>query len=82
MPALYLVEQQTKIRIRNRRVQDSVFEAYLNEAELEKLLNKVRKILQEEEDSLRLYALCAACRGRLRVLGQGHLTPPPSTMIV
>lgn len=64
------------------RVQDSVFEAYLNDVELEKLLAKGRKMMQEEEDSLRLYALCASCRGRLRVLGQGRLTPPPATMIV
>ncbi|MEW6287105.1 MAG: CRISPR-associated endonuclease Cas2 [Chloroflexota bacterium] len=64
------------------RVQDSVFEAYLNDVELEKLLNKVRKIMRDDEDSLRLYALCASCRGRLRVLGQGRITPPPGTMIV
>lgn len=82
MPALYLVEQQTKIRIRNRRVQDSVFEAYLNEMELEKLLKKVNKVMQESEDSLRIYTLCGACKSKIRCLGQGKVTPPPQTMIV
>lgn len=64
------------------RVQDSVFEAYLNEAELEKLLKKIKKTINETEDSLRIYSLCAACRGKVRCIGQGQVTPPPSAMFV
>ncbi|HXF85121.1 MAG TPA: CRISPR-associated endonuclease Cas2 [Anaerolineales bacterium] len=64
------------------RVQDSVFEAYLNEAELEKLLKKVQKIMNENEDSLRIYVLCATCRVKIRCVGQGKVTPPPQAMIV
>ncbi|MEP0806708.1 MAG: CRISPR-associated endonuclease Cas2 [Chloroflexota bacterium] len=64
------------------RVQDSVFEAYLNEAELEKLLKKMKKVMDEAEDSLRIYALCAACRAKVRCEGQGKVTPPPQAMIV
>jgi CRISPR-associated protein Cas2 len=64
------------------RVQDSVFEAYLNESELDKLLKKVQKVMKAEEDSLRVYVLCEACRGKIRCVGQGKVTPPPAAMFV
>lgn len=64
------------------RVQDSVFEAYLTEEELQKLLKKTGKIMKESEDSLRIYWLCQACRSKIRCVGQGRPTPPPSAMIV
>ncbi len=63
------------------RVQDSVFEAYLNDAELEKLLKKTQSLIKESEDSLRIYTLCQSCRGKARCVGQGRLTPPPQAMI-
>ena len=64
------------------RVQDSVFEAYLNDVELDKLLKKVQKVMKAEEDSLRVYVLCEACRGKIRCVGQGKVTPPPMAMFV
>lgn len=64
------------------RVQDSVFEAWLEQDELGALLKKVGKVMQESEDSLRIYALCGACRAKVRCVGQGKLTPPPQAMII
>jgi len=64
------------------RVQFSVFEAYLTPAELEKLLGRVRKVLDLQEDSLRIYALCQPCRARVRTLGAGQVTPEPGVKIV
>jgi len=64
------------------RVQDSVFEAYLDAGELEKLLKKVKKMMNEAEDSLRVYLLCGACKSKVRCLGQGKVTESPQTMIV
>lgn len=64
------------------RVQHSVFEAYLTPAELEKLLKRVRKVLSEREDSVRVYQLCTSCRGKVHTEGQGKVTPPPGVMIV
>ena len=64
------------------RVQGSVFEAYLDAAELEKILKKSEKIMKMEEDSLRIYFVCDACRPKLKTLGQGKPPPPPDTMIV
>jgi len=64
------------------RVQGSVFEAYLTPAELEKLLKKVGKLLNAEEDSLRAYLLCSACRTKVRTVGRATVTPPPGLRIV
>lgn len=64
------------------RVQKSVFEVYLTPAELAKLLKKLEKHLNREEDSIRIYDLCAPCRKKVRSLGQGEITPPPRVMIV
>ncbi len=64
------------------RVQNSVFEAYLTPEMLEKTLERARRVMDEEEDSLRVYFLCAACRKRIQTLGVGRVTPPPETMIV
>ncbi len=64
------------------RVQGSVFEAYLTVTELEHLLRKCRKIMKKEEDSLRIYRLCAACRQDIRTEGKGHVTPPPQVTVI
>jgi len=64
------------------RVQASVFEGYFTPPELEKLLKKLGRVLKVEEDSLRVYALCSACRQRLVVRGRGKPTPAPGVVIV
>lgn len=64
------------------RVQGSVFEAYLAPVELEKVLKKTGKIMNNEEDSLRVYQLCSACRLKVQTRGMGKVTPPPTVMIV
>lgn len=64
------------------RIQGSVFEAYLSQSELDKLVKKARKIMLEKEDSLRIYMLCEACRSKVENYGQGRVTPPPGVTIV
>jgi len=64
------------------RVQDSVFEAWLSAAEVEKMLKKIRKIINEKEDSLRIYSLCSPCREKVRCLGQGKVTQAPGLVII
>ena len=38
--------------------------------------------MKVEEDSLRIYALCAVCRERVQMHGLGQVTPPPGLVIV
>jgi CRISPR-associated protein Cas2 len=53
------------------RVQYSVFEARLDKNLLDKLVQKLIEIIEESEDSIRVYPLCASCETGISVLGQG-----------
>ncbi len=64
------------------RVQLSVFEANLEPEQLKKLKERVSKILDVEEDSLRVYPLCGACMPRIEILGQGAVTQDPEIIII
>lgn len=52
------------------RVQYSVFEVELPPENLPRLLNSIEELIDHEEDSVRVYPLCAACTGRATRLGQ------------
>lgn len=54
-----------------QRVQYSVFECDLTGEQLGRLRKRLGALLEAEEDSLRLYALCGHCRERVEVLGVG-----------
>lgn len=64
------------------RVQLSVFEAELDDKKLQRLKNRVRKVLDEAEDTLRLYPLCATCMARIEILGQGVVTQDPDVIVI
>jgi CRISPR-associated protein Cas2 len=64
------------------RVQLSVFEAELDDKKLQRLKNRVLKVLNETEDSLRLYPLCANCVTRIEVVGQGVVTQDPEVIVI
>lgn len=49
--------------------QYSVFECFLSEKERVMLMEKLGKVLKAEEDSVRLYPLCAACVGKVVTIG-------------
>lgn len=56
-----------------RRAQRSVFEADLSEARFERLVRRLRRLVKPEEDSVRIYRLCEACRAKVVAL----CGPPP-----
>lgn len=64
------------------RVQYSVFEAHLNKAEFEELKHAVIGVIDSSEDSVRYYALCNACVGRIEVPAVGDVTSEPKTIVV
>lgn len=57
-----------------RRVQLSVFECELDDAQAERMRRRVTALVAEEEDNVRIYRLCGSCRERVELLGLG--TPP------
>ena len=64
------------------RVQYSVFEAHLNKRQYEALKRAVERLIEPSEDSVRYYALCSACVGRVGVPAIGNVTSDPQTIVV
>lgn len=64
-----------------QRVQYSVFELWLTERELDRLQAQLEKAV-EAEGAVRLYYLCAACRERVQVWGQGERTEELGLLMV
>lgn len=55
-------------------VQYSVFECELDAAALKRLGDRLERLIEKKEDSVRFYFLCRTCRSRIRVLGLGQVT--------
>ncbi len=56
------------------RVQRSVFECHLEEAQLQELQKRLGAIIDETEDRVRYYTLCPKDVGEIRVDGQGQVS--------
>jgi len=65
------------------RVQYSVFECELEQQHLDRLRNRLGMLVEEDDDSIRFYLLCARCKGSIEVLGRGEVpSEPPEVYIV
>lgn len=64
------------------RVQYSVFECIMDDNSHQELMNRLSRIVVEEEDKIRVYALCANCEGRIAVLGRGEVTKDKDVYIL
>lgn len=56
------------------QVQYSVFEANLGFPEIQRLQERLRSLIDPQEDSVRFYFLCQGCVARIRIMGQGEVT--------
>jgi CRISPR-associated protein Cas2 len=63
-------------------VQRSVFEFDLNAAEVQKMMKRVEALISPDEDTVRLYRLCAACLTETRIFGEGVLSLDPDFYII
>jgi CRISPR-associated protein Cas2 len=64
------------------RVQYSVFECRLDERALQTLRERVTRLIDPEEDSLRIYRLCKECDRLLEVLGTAKRTDDPDVFVL
>jgi len=64
------------------RVQKSVFEIWIDEADKRRLLKRLKKLIKPQEDSVRLYRLCELCQRKIQVEGLGILPQVPRTIII
>ena len=65
-----------------RRVQYSVFEALLEPELLRQMYDRLLAVVDAAEDSVRLYALCADCAGKVEVMGLGERTEESDVFVV
>ena len=65
-----------------QRVQYSVFECNLEEAQLARLRSRVEKLIEATEDSVRIYLLCRGCAERLEIQGLGVATRDPDMYVL
>lgn len=65
-----------------QRVQYSVFECHLTADELSRLRSRILKLIEPEEDQVRIYLLCAECAARLEVHGAGDWTEDPKVLVL
>jgi len=54
------------------RVQYSVFEAELDDTLFEKMLQRIDRVINPDEDSIRIYKLCKMCENNIQILGVGQ----------
>ena len=64
------------------RVQYSVFEFLLDEAQVAKLRQRIEGLVDLTEDSVRIYRFCADCGAKLEIVGLGVVTEHQKVYIV
>lgn len=64
------------------RVQYSVFEADLDAELLTELLGRLRRVINPQEDSLRIYHICQRCLDQTQLFGNAQLTHQEKVFIV
>jgi CRISPR-associated protein Cas2 len=55
------------------RVQYSVFEAKLDKTLFDNLIQRANGIIEESEDSVRIYPMCNSCENGVSILGLGKV---------
>ncbi|MEW6606115.1 MAG: CRISPR-associated endonuclease Cas2 [bacterium] len=49
---------------------------------LDKMGKRIRKLIKEEEDSVRIYEMCANCEKKIKIIGLGRVTEDKEVYIV
>ena len=47
-----------------------------------KMVDGINQLIDEKEDSVRIYALCAACEKQVKIFGQGETSRIESVYII
>ncbi|GIW89758.1 MAG: CRISPR-associated endoribonuclease Cas2 1 [Pirellulaceae bacterium] len=65
-----------------QRVQRSVFECYITPANQEKLRQRLQRLIDEQEDSVRFYRLCDECLTTVERMGVAAPIDEPGLLII
>ena len=64
------------------RVQYSVFECILERDKIKRMVEAVNKLINKQEDSIRIYQLCDTCSRKIQVYGTGKITEDEEMFII
>lgn len=64
------------------RVHYSVFECIMNDGLLNAMKNRIDNIIDQKEDSVRIYTLCANCEKTVDIIGAGEVTKDKDVYII
>jgi CRISPR-associated protein Cas2 len=64
------------------RVQYSVFECNVDKDQLAKMERRLVRLIEESEDSVRIYLVCNSCKTRITIFGQGTVSEDPELIII
>lgn len=56
------------------RVQYSVFECNLDDVLMSQMTARIEEIIDQDDDSVRIYSVCAACLKEINIIGTGEVT--------
>lgn len=62
--------------------QYSVFECYLDKKELNKMVKEIRRVINPDEDDIKIYRLCSTCVKQTIVLGKGKLSSEEGVIVI
>lgn len=65
-----------------QRVQYSVFECLLDAEALDRLRQRIEKLTDPLEDSVRIYRLCLECEQKVEIQGLGKVTEDPDVYVL
>ncbi len=65
-----------------KRIQYSVFECVLSEEQLREMLRRVERVVEPQEDRVRIYRLCRQCLNDVKIIGLGEITEDPEVYIL
>lgn len=65
-----------------RHSQFSVFECHLDRNRLERMVDKIRMVINPAEDNVKIYPLCLECCVKVVALGAAHPPVSPRTIVV
>lgn len=83
-----IIEDKRRNKVANiledygERVQYSVFECLLDKEHFEKLKERLKEEIEETEDKVGFYFLCADCSKKIEYLGRQEVVTEPEVYII
>lgn len=64
------------------RVQKSIFECDMDNEKCEEMEKRIAGVINEAEDSVRIYENCSECHGKLKILGSGEFIEEQEVYVI